>query len=187
MDKGKRVVEIHKTHEKDDDFHAVAIFELPGEVKSAVQQLERSGIELKDCSVIGRENLTGEFVVGYFSTGERMCYWGKMQAFWGGMWNILEESAFFMIPGIGPVLVGGPFVAALVRALKASMIVEGLTALGAGFYNIGFPKHAISDFEVAIREERIVVLVHGNFVAVAKAKSILEAPLQEEMGASPLD
>ena len=33
-----------------------------------------------------------------------MQYWGKLGAFWGGIWGLLFGAAFFAIPGIGPVL-----------------------------------------------------------------------------------
>jgi len=47
-----------------------------------------------------------------------MMYWGKMGAFWGGFWGLLFGSAFFAIPGVGPVLVAGPKDLAL-HAIKA--------------------------------------------------------------------
>jgi hypothetical protein len=42
--------------------------------------------------------------------------WGKTGAFWGGFWGLLFGSAFFAIPGIGPVLVAEPLVARIVGA-----------------------------------------------------------------------
>ena len=32
-----------------------------------------------------------------------MKFWGKLGAFWGGLWSLLFGSALFLIPGIGPV------------------------------------------------------------------------------------
>jgi hypothetical protein len=49
-------------------------------------------------------------VIGYYNAGDRMKYWGKLGAFWGGFWGLLFGSAFFLIPGVGPLLVAGPLV-----------------------------------------------------------------------------
>ena len=35
-------------------------------------------------------------------SGFDMKNWGKLGAFWGGLWALLFGSAFFFIPGIGP-------------------------------------------------------------------------------------
>ncbi|MGA8792013.1 hypothetical protein [Candidatus Binatus sp.] len=51
---------------------------------------------------------TDEHVVGYYTTGDRMKYWGKVGAAWGSFWGLLMGAGAFAIPGIGPVLVAGP-------------------------------------------------------------------------------
>ena len=63
-----------------------------------------------------------EQVVGYYNTGDRMKRWGKTGAFWGGFWGLLFGSAFFAIPGIGPLLVAGPL-----DVTKAKDILENTT------------------------------------------------------------
>ncbi|MBF0502915.1 MAG: hypothetical protein HQM09_22460 [Candidatus Riflebacteria bacterium] len=150
------------------------------EAEEAVKKLQQSGIDLKKCSIVGKENITGEHVVGYYYAGDRIAYWGKMGAFWGGVWGLLGGSAFFLIPGVGPVLVGGTFVSAIVGALEGAAVAGGLSALGAGFYNIGVPAESVVDYETAIKGERFVVIVHGNSEEVAKAKILLEPAAREE-------
>src|SRR5271170_1820008 len=71
------------------------------------------------------------------TTPDRMKYWGKTGAFWGGFWGLLFGSAFFAIPGIGPVLVAGPLVAWIVGGLEGAALVGGLSAIGAGLVGIG--------------------------------------------------
>jgi hypothetical protein len=44
-------------------------------------------------------------------------------------------SAFFAIPGLGPILVAGPLVASIVGALEGAAVGRGLSALGAGLYS----------------------------------------------------
>ena len=87
---------------------------------------------------------------------------------------MLFGSAFFVIPGIGPLLVAGPLVAWIVGALEGAVVVGGLTAVGAGLYSIGIPKDSIVNYETAIKTDKYLLLVHGTASDVAKAKDILD-------------
>ena len=89
----------------------VAVYATHAEADQAVKELQRGGFDMHKLSIVGKGYHTDENVVGYYSTGDRMMYWGKIGAFWGGFWGLLFGSAFFLIPGIGPVLAAGPVVA----------------------------------------------------------------------------
>jgi hypothetical protein len=101
-----------------------------------------------------------------------MKYWGKLGAFWGGFWGLLLGSAFFWVPAIGPVLVGGPLVAWIVAALEDALVVGGLSAIGAGLYSIGIPKDSIVTYETAIKAGQYLVVAHGTAAEAAKARNI---------------
>src|SRR5271154_5539347 len=88
----------------------VAIYPSHPAAEAAVKELQQSGFDMKKLSIVGRDYHTDENVVGYYNTGERVKYWGKLGAFWGGFWGLLFGSAFFIIPGVGPLLMAGPIV-----------------------------------------------------------------------------
>jgi len=44
---------------------------------------------------------------------------------------MLFGSAFFFIPGIGPLLVAGPLITWIVGAAEGAVVVGGLSAIGA--------------------------------------------------------
>jgi uncharacterized membrane protein len=88
----------------------VAVYDSHEQAERAVQALQQAGVDMKSLSIAGRGVHTDEHVVGYYNAGDRMKYWGKVGAFWGGFWGLLFGSAAFAIPGIGPVLVAGPLV-----------------------------------------------------------------------------
>src|SRR5580658_9355430 len=134
----------------DDTNAVVAIFDTHPEADEAVRELQKSGFNMKKLSVVGKDYHTDEHVVGYYNAGDRMKYWGKQGAFWGGFWGLLFGSAFFWVPAIGPVLVGGPLVAWIVAGLEDAILVGGLSALGAGLFSIGIPKDSIVTYETAI-------------------------------------
>jgi hypothetical protein len=99
------------------DYSAIGIFANHWDAENAVKELQRAGFEMKKLSIIGKDYETEEHAVGYYNTGDRMRYWGKMGAFWGAVWGWFIGAAVFLIPGIGPVLVGGPLVAILISTL----------------------------------------------------------------------
>jgi uncharacterized membrane protein len=155
--------------------HAVVgVFNSHTEAEASIKDLQRSGFDMKKLSIVGKDYHTEEHVVGYYNVGDRMKVWGRLGAFWGGLWGLLFGSAMFFIPGIGPLIVFGPLVGWIVGALEGAVVVGGLSALGAGLYSIGIPKNSIMQYETALKSDKFVVIAHGTADEVAKAKSILE-------------
>jgi hypothetical protein len=154
---------------------AVAIFNTHGESENAVKELQKSGFDMKKLSIVGKDYHTEEQVVGYYHTGDRMKYWGKMGAFWGGLWGILFGAAAFWIPGIGPIVVAGPLVAAIIGGLEGAVAVGGLSALGAGLFSIGIPKDSIIKYETSLKAGKFLLVVHGSGDELAKARDILKS------------
>ncbi len=153
----------------------VAIYRQHTDADLAVKELQRGGVDMHKLSIVGKGYHTDEQAVGYYNAGDRMKYWGKTGAFWGGFWGLLFGSAFFMIPGLGPILVAGPVVAWIVGALEGAVVVGGLSALGAGLYSMGIPKDSIVKYETALKTDQFLVIAHGTAAEVAKAKEIIES------------
>jgi len=152
----------------------VAIFKTHVEAEQAVRELEKSGFNMKKLSIVGRDRHSEEHVVGYYNAGDRMKYWGVLGAFWGGVWGLLFGAAVFWVPGLGPLVVGGPLVSWIVGALEGAAVVGGLSALGAGLYSIGIPKDSILKYEREIDSDHYLLVAHGTKEEVRQAKNILE-------------
>ena len=153
----------------------VAIYKTHIEADAAVKELQKAGFDMKKLSIVGRDYHTDEEVVGYYNAGDRMKHWGKLGAFWGGFWGLLFGSAFFIMPGIGPVLVGGPLVGWIVAALENAVLVGGLSAFGAGIYSIGIPKDSILQYETAIKTGKYVLIAHGSAAETDSAREVIES------------
>jgi hypothetical protein len=151
----------------------VAIYDTHAGAEEAVKELQRAGIDMRALSIVGKGTHADEQVVGYYNSGDRMKYWGKAGAFWGGFWGLLFGSAFFAIPGIGPVLVAGPVVAWIVGALEGAAVVGGLSAIGAGLYGMGIPKDSVLQYELALKTDKFLLMVHGGTTEVEKAREII--------------
>ena len=140
----------------------VAIFESHNQAEDAVRELQKSGFDMKKLSIVGKDYHTDEHVVGYYNTGERMMYWGKLGAFWGGLWGMLFGSAFFFVPGVGPLLVAGPLVAWIVGALEGAVMMGGISALGAALVSIGIPKDSVLQYEESVKAGKFLLILHGT-------------------------
>jgi hypothetical protein len=91
------------------------------------------------------------------------------------LWGLLFGSAFFIIPGIGPLLLAGPLVASLVAALEGAVVVGGLSTMGAALVSIGVPKDSILLYETEIKAGKFVLIAHGTASEVARARDLLGA------------
>jgi hypothetical protein len=151
----------------------VAVYGTHAEAEEAVKKLQRGGIDMHSLSIIGKGTHTDEHAVGYYNTGDRMKYWGKTGAFWGGLWGMLFGSAFFFIPGIGPLLAAGPLVAWIVGGLEGAAVVGGLSAVGAGLVGLGIPKDSVVQYELALKTDQYLLLVSDSPSEVARAKEII--------------
>jgi uncharacterized membrane protein len=151
----------------------VAIYPSHTVAEEAVKELQHAGFDMKKLSIVGRDYHTDEQVVGYYNVDDRMKAWGKTGAFWGGLWGFLFGSAFFWIPGLGPLLVAGPLVGWIIGALEGAVLVGGLSAIGAGLYSLGIPKDSIIQYESALKTGKFVLIVHGSLDDTTHAKEIL--------------
>ena len=152
----------------------VAIFESHNQAEDAVHELQKSGFDMKKLSIVGKDYHTDEHVVGYYNTGDRMLYWGKQGAFWGGLWGMLFGSAFFFVPGVGPLLVAGPLVTWIVGVLEGAVMMGGVSALGAALVSIGIPKNSVLQYEANVKAGKFLLILHGKPLEVARAKDRLD-------------
>ena len=156
----------------------VAIFHSHNQAEAAVRELQKDGFDMKQLSIVGKDIRTEEHVVGYYNAGNRMAYWGAQGAFWGGfwggMWALLFGSAFFFVPGVGPLLVAGPLVVWIVGVLEGAAVVGGISALGAALVSIGIPNNSVVKYETEVKNGKILLIAHGTIADVERAKEILD-------------
>ncbi|MCJ7618318.1 MAG: general stress protein [Desulfobacterales bacterium] len=152
----------------------VAVYKSHQEAESAIKELQQAGFNMKNLSIVGKDYHTEEQVLGFYNTGDRVKYWGKLGAFWGGLLGLLFGSAFFVVPGIGHVMILGPVAAWIIGAMENAVVVGGLSALGAGLYSIGIPKDSIVQYETALKADKFLVIAHGTTDATEKARLVFD-------------
>jgi hypothetical protein len=157
----------------------IALYGSHNQAEAAVMELQKCGFNMTKLSIVGRGAHLDEHVVGYYSACDRMQFWGKLGAMWGGITSLLFGAGFFLIPGIGPLLVAGPLVAWIVGALEGAVVVGGMSAIGAGLYSIGIPKNSVLKYETALKDGQFLVIVHGTAEDAKKAQDILKGTERE--------
>jgi heat induced stress protein YflT len=162
---------------------AVAIYNTHTDAEAAIKQLQAAGADMKHLSIVGKDYRTEDHVVGYYNTGGNLKYWGKLGAFWAGIWKLLVGEAFFWMPGVGPILVGGPLVTSIVGTLEGSTVHNGLTALGSALHTMGIPKSSVINYESALKANKFLLIVHGANGEACKANEILRSTDPIELAA----
>jgi len=150
-----------------------ALYDTHAQAEQAVKDLQANGYNLKNLSIVGQEYHTEEKVVGYYNLGDRMLSWGGTGAFWGSIWSLLFGSAFFLVPGVGPLLIAGPLVAALVAALEGAVVGGTLSALAGALASIGIPENSVLEYETEVKIGKYMLIMHGTDPEVEKARRIL--------------
>ena len=155
----------------------VAVFTRREDAEAAVRKLASGGFDMTHYSIVGQGFHSEEKVVGFYNTGDRIKFWGKNGAFWGGLWSLFFGGIFLTIPMVGPVMVLGHLAAMVVAAVEGAIIVGGLSALGAALFSIGIPKDSVIEYEQVIKTDGFLVVAHGSADEMARSKAILEASL----------
>jgi uncharacterized membrane protein len=163
-----------------DPVSTVAIYQNHHDAEQAIQELQKSGFDMKKLSVIGKDYQTEENVIGFYNIGDRMAIWGKLGLFWGAVWGLLFGSAFLIIPNIGPVVIAGPLVARIIGALETALITGGISALVGGLTSIGIPENSALRYEVALKSNKFLLIVHGTEDEASYARSLLAKNKAEE-------
>jgi hypothetical protein len=151
----------------------VAVFADHKSAETAIERLTEAGFQMKNLSVVGRGYHSEEKVVGFYSTGDRIKFWGTRGAFWGGLWGLFFGGLFMAVPIVGHVVILG-YVAAIVFAgVENAVVVGGLSALSAALYSLGIPKNSVLQYETAVGADSFLVMAHGTPDEMGHAKAIL--------------
>lgn len=143
------------------------------EAEEAIRLLSKSGLDIRKLSLIGRGYHSEEYLLGFYTAGDRIKFWGGVGAFWGGVWGFLLAPAVFFLPGLGLIAMAGPVVAMLIGSLEGAVVVGGMSALGAALTTIGVPKEHVIKYEKAIKADKYILMVHGSDDEVERARSVM--------------
>lgn len=151
----------------------IAVFADHQSAEAAVKELSVAGFEMKNLSVVGKGYHSEEKVIGFYSAGDRIKFWGTHGAFWGGFWGLFLGGLFMTVPVVGHIVVLGYLATVVFSGIETAIVVGGLSALGAALYGIGVPKDSVIEYESALKADSFLVMAHGTAAEMAHAQAIL--------------
>jgi hypothetical protein len=164
---------------------AVAVYATHAEADLAIKSLHESGFDMKKLSIVGKDFQTEEHAVGYYNTGDRVRFWGKNGAFWGGLAGILLSSAFLVIPVVGHIIVLGPLVSSIVGGLEGAAVGGATSALFAALVGMGIPKDSVIRYENDVKAGRFLVIAQGTQDEIKRAKEVLASAKPTSVASHP--
>lgn len=153
---------------------AIAVYDHHTEAEAAVKVLEAAAFDMTKISIVGKDYMTEEHVVGFLNAGDRARIFGKYGAWWGGLMGIFFSSALMFIPVVGHIIVLGPIAAAFVSAIEGAAVVGGIGALVGALTALGIPKNSVLRYETALLANKFLLVVHGDAADVARAAELLK-------------
>ena len=151
----------------------VATYQSQAGAEAAVKELNFSGFDMQNISIAASGCHTDNDAVGFYHSEGRMKYWGVTGAFWGGIWGLLFGSAFFFIPGVGPLLVAGPLVCSIIGALDGALVTGATSPLQIGLFTLGVPENYVLQCETGIKSGKYVLIAHGTVDEMSRVRAVL--------------
>ncbi len=156
-------------------FEATLVATFPNHLLAeiAIKDLAAKHFKMASMSIIGQGYHTDEQAVGFYNMGDRMKFWGKRGAFWGGLWGLFVGGVAVTVPGVGLVMILGTLAAAVISTLEGAVVVGGVSVLAAALISIGIPKNSIVQYETSLKADSFLVTVHGSAEELTRARAVL--------------
>jgi hypothetical protein len=156
--------------------HVIGVYDSLDDARGAVEQLQREGVPIDDISIVG--NLEKERTVHGFVTAEETAKEGvRLGATVGGLFGLLSGTAFFFVPGVGPLVVVGPLASALLGAGEGA-VTGGL--FGALLGKIMEAKR-IPKYEEHVRNRKYLVVVRADPETVERLQEAVQGTAATEV------
>ncbi len=142
------------------------IFNNPEDAQAVVEEMIKQGFPMDQVSILHKAGGKGDDFLGivYTDEKERFQVWGAGGALAGALGGLLAGAGGLMlIPGIGPVLVAGPIINAVVGAVAGAGIMTAgaaATHLTIALRRMGIPEEKLEMLHQAVMDGKTVVLMN---------------------------
>jgi len=159
----------------------VAVYDKPEKAKEVVHHLLDAGVDKRTISLVSRSNEDEAEKVEVEKVDSDVKVWGTQGALWGGLIGALMGGAFFIVPGFGPIVGVGPVTAALAGLLGGAMTGAAVLGLGDALVEWGMGEIEAKRYEELVEKGKVLVIVHGEEEAVAKAETLFKETKAEKV------
>ncbi len=151
-----------------------AVYDNHSDADEAVKLLLKEGVLKRHISVLGKGEEAEKETFEDEKENEVILAWGEQGAFWGGLWGLLAGGIYAFVPGFGPILATGHVIAALAGLIGGAATVGALSAFAAMLVEMGIEAAEAKRYEHLLKENKLLVIVHGDDAEVETARQILE-------------
>jgi hypothetical protein len=151
----------------------VGVFNSVGDARTTVERLERGGWGASHVSLITRGKESELDATSPLDQGDQMEKSAALGAAAGSALGLLASTALFIIPGIGPVVFAGAMASGITGGL-----VGGIVGAMSGW---GVKEDRVHEYERDLQAGKTIVLVAGDPLRLAEAKSILDESPSERV------
>lgn len=152
----------------------VAVYADQAAAERAVRRLHKEeGLDLNDLSIVGRDFQMTEEPFGFVSPGEYARAGATTGTWVGGVFGFVVGAAFLVLPGLGPVVAGGPIVTAFLAAIEGGLAGSAIGALVGALIGWGVPKDRALQYETHLKGGKFLVVVRSSPPVVARAHDLL--------------
>ena len=153
----------------------VAVYRDPHRAREVLKELEGTGFNLNQLSLVRVIKPERQTTVACYSDGNHVEFWGEPNSLWNSLSSVTRGWAFLSLPGIGPMLVSGPLALWIVAALENAAIFSNLSVFGATLYSIGIPKDRVQYYEAALKDGNYLLVAQGPAREIMMARKVFAA------------
>ena len=142
-----------------------AIFDDPRRAQEVAEQLIEHDFPMDKISILRRAAGQGDDILGVSCENERerIKFWGEQGAAWGALGGLLAGAmGLFVVPGVGPLLVLGPFVELIAGAVAGTGLMTGAalaTHLTIALRRMGIPDEDLDYLHQSIMDGKTLLLL----------------------------
>lgn len=148
------------------------------DARQAVEKLQRQNFNMKTVSIIGRGSAEQQQHFGTPATDEQVSFQNIPARLWKSLWELPGGALFFTLADFGALVAAGSIVALLMQEKEGMDINNRFTVLATALFNMGIPRESITQYEDAVRSEKILLTVNGIRSDVEQACHILHNETQ---------
>ncbi len=142
-----------------------AIFDDLRRAQNVAEQLIEHDFPMDKISILRWASGQGDDFLGvsYENERERFKFWGEQGAVWGALGGLLAGAmGLFVVPGIGPLLVLGPFAELIAGAVVGTGLMSGavvVTHLTIALRRMGIPDEDLECLHQSIMDGKTLLLL----------------------------
>lgn len=159
----------------------VHIYQSMGEAEDAVKRLIDQKFPANQISIVTQNLETEKQIHGFITVGDVAAKGAASGAWVGGLFGLLAGAAFIFVPGFGPLIVAGPFAAALLGGVEGAVAGAAGGGLLGGLFGWGVSKEHILKYEEVVKGGSYLVIANGDDAHVNQARTILQGTQAAEV------